>query len=48
MPARVAVPFPLSAKVTPSGKVPVSLKEGAGYPVVVTGKLPSDPAVNVV
>lgn len=34
VPERVAVPFPLSVKVTPVGKVPFSMKAGAGKPVV--------------
>jgi hypothetical protein len=38
----------LSTKVTPLGKAPVSLIAGAGDPVVVTVKLPSDPSKNEV
>ncbi len=40
VPARVAVPVPLSTKVTPLGNVPVTLRDGAGLPVVVTVKEP--------
>jgi hypothetical protein len=46
VPAMVAVPLPLSVKVRPVGEV-VQLKLGAGYPVVVTGKVPAVPAVKV-
>ncbi len=28
----VAVPFPLSVKLTPEGRVPVSLRQGWGHP----------------
>jgi hypothetical protein len=48
VPAKVAVPFPLSLKVTPLGRVPVSLSDGAGKPAVVTVKLPADPSLKVV
>jgi len=48
VPLRVAVPFPLSVKVTPLGRVPDSLSAGVGDPVVVTVKLPAVPTVNVV
>ena len=34
--------------VTPLGSVPVSVRDGAGAPVVVTVKLPAVPTVNVV
>ena len=37
----------MSAKVTPAGKVPVSLIDGVGLPVVVTVKVPAVPAVKV-
>ena len=30
VPARVAAPFPPAAKVTPAGRVPVSVRVGAG------------------
>jgi hypothetical protein len=39
VPARVAVPLPLSVKVTPDGSVPDSVMAGVGLPVVVTWKL---------
>ncbi len=48
VPASVAVPLPLSANVTPPGKVPVSLRLGVGEPVVVTVKLPAAPTVKLV
>ena len=48
VPDKVAVPLPLSTKLTPLGRFPVSLIAGAGVPVVVTVKLPSVPTVNVV
>ena len=47
VPDSVAVPSPLSAKVTPAGKVPVSLIDGVGLPVVVTVKVAAEPAVKV-
>ena len=48
LPAKVAVPLPLSVKVTPPGSAPVSLKvvaAGKWWPVV-TVKLPAVPTVN--
>ena len=42
------MPFPLSVKVTPEGKLPVSDRLGVGVPVVVTVKLPALPSVKVV
>jgi hypothetical protein len=39
----VAVPLPLSAKVTPEGSAPVSESDGVGVPVVVTVKLSEVP-----
>ncbi len=48
VPDSVAVPLPLSWKVTPVGKVPDSERLGAGYPEVVTVKLPAVPTVKVV
>ena len=51
MPARVAVPSPLSVKVAPLGKLPVSLINIValvGNPVVVTLKVPAFPTVKVV
>jgi hypothetical protein len=47
VPLRVPVPFPLSLNVTPAGRVPDSVSDGAGAPVVVTVKLPALPTVNV-
>ena len=43
----MAVPSRLSAKVTPEGRVPVSLIDAVGLPVVVTVKVPAEPAVKV-
>lgn len=48
VPEIVAVPLPLSLKVTPLGRVPVSVRLGVGEPVVVTVKLPALPVVKVV
>src|ERR1700683_4934346 len=49
VPASVAVPLPLSVKVTPLGRVaPVSDRVGSGKPVVVTVREPAVPALNVV
>ena len=48
VPATVAVPSPLSVKVTPVGRAPASLSAGAGYAVVVTVNVPGVPAVNVI
>ncbi len=48
VPARVAVPSPLSTNVTPVGNAPVSLSAGVGNPVVVTVNVPAVPVVNVV
>ena len=48
VPARVAVPLPLSTNVTPEGRAPVSESEGFGNPAVVTVKDPADPSVKVV
>ena len=47
-PAIVAVPLPLSVKLTPAGKLPTSLSVGVGVPDVITVKEPGVPAVNVV
>ena len=44
----MAVPSPLSTKVTPEGSVPLSLSAAVGVPVVVTVKLPAVPVVKVV
>jgi hypothetical protein len=43
VPAIVAVPSPLSVKVTPGGKPPVLVRVGVGLPVAVTVKLYADP-----
>jgi hypothetical protein len=48
VPARVAVPLPLSWKLTPLGRTPVSFSVGVGVPLAVTVNPPADPAVNVV
>lgn len=47
VPLRVAVPFPLSVKVTPAGRVPVSDSMGVGFPVVVTLNEPARPKVKL-
>jgi hypothetical protein len=47
-PAGVPLSRPPEVSVTPEGKVPVSLKVGAGEPVAVIVKLPATPTVNVV
>ena len=47
VPLRVAVPFLLSTKVTPVGSAPVSVRDGAGKPDVVTVNDPAPPTVNV-
>jgi hypothetical protein len=46
VPLSVPVPFPLSAKVTPFGSVPDSVRVGAGKPVVVTINVPGPPKAN--
>ena len=43
VPARVAVPFPLSVKVTPVGRRRSRDGAGSEYPVVVTVKVPAVP-----
>ena len=48
VPVSVAVPFPLSVKVTPDGSVPFSDKTQGGTPLVVTAKVPAWPTVKVV
>ena len=48
VPASVAVPSPLAVNVTPAGKTPLSVSEGAGEPVVVTVKEPGEFVVKVV
>ena len=47
VPAMVAVPLPLSVKVIPAGRAPVSVRAGAGSPVVVTVKLKGAPTMEV-
>ena len=47
MPAKVAVPSPLSLKVMPAGSDPVSVREGVGAPDVVTVREPAVPTVKV-
>ena len=47
VPARVAVPFPLSVKVTPAGSAPVSVRAASGVPVEDTVKVPAVPLVKV-
>jgi hypothetical protein len=47
VPEIVAVPLPLSWKVTVPGKLPTSVSTGTGAPVVVTENVPLAPAVNV-
>src|SRR5437879_1209932 len=46
VPLSVPVPLPLSAKVTPPGSVPDSVRAGAGKPVVVTINVPGPPKAN--
>lgn len=48
VPLRVAVPFPLSTKVTPLGRAPLLERLGVGYPVAVTVKLPFVPTMKVI
>src|SRR5271169_115280 len=48
LPARVPVALPLSVKVTPPGRVPLTARVGVGEPVVVTGKVNVLPTVAVV
>jgi len=48
VPPSVAVPFPLSLKVTPLGSTPASVRVAVGAPVVVTVKLPAVPTINVI
>ena len=47
VPERVAVPLPLLVKLTPLGKVPVSLSVGVGMPFEVTVNVPAVPVVKV-
>jgi len=48
VPPRVAVPLPLSTKVTPLGNAPDSERAGFGTPVVVTMKVEALPTVKEV
>ncbi len=48
VPASVAVPFPLSVKLTPLGSVPVAWRAGVGTPVEVTVNVSPLPIVKVV
>ena len=48
VPLNVAVPLPLSMKLTPVGRGPISDRVGVGEPEAVTVKLPKVPAVKVV
>ena len=45
-PPNVPVPLPLSVKKTPPGRAPVSVRLGAGNPVVVTENEPAVPTMN--
>lgn len=47
VPARAAVPLPLSVNVTPEGRAPVSDSTMVGLPAAVTVKLPAVPWVKV-
>jgi hypothetical protein len=47
VPARVAVPSPLSVKLSPAGNTPVRVIAGVGVPVVVTVNEPAEPTANV-
>jgi len=49
LPLIVAVPLWLSTNVTPAGNDPAGekLRDGTGYPVVVTVNVPNTPFVNV-
>ena len=48
VPERVPAPLPLSVKVMPDGKTPVSVSEGVGIPAVVTVKVLGVLSMNVV
>ena len=48
VPARVAVPLPLSVNVTPLGSAPVLLRLAVGVAVVVTVNVSGAPNANVV
>ncbi len=47
VPARLAVPLPLSTQLSPCGRAPASVNAGAGAPVAFTVKLNADPTVAV-
>jgi len=47
VPEIVAVPSPLSAKVTPGGRLPLADRAAVGNPVEVTVKLPAVPVTKV-
>src|SRR6266436_5177956 len=47
VPLSVPVPLPLSRKVTPAGKAPLSVMLGVGNPVVVTLNVPAVPTWRV-
>ena len=48
VPDRVAVPLPLSTKVTPEGRAPVLERLAVGFPLDPTVNVPALPAVKVV
>ena len=48
VPLNVPTPFPLSAKLTPDGSTPASVKAGVGKPVVITANDPGVPTTNAV
>src|ERR1041384_7065934 len=48
IPASFPLPFPLSVKVTPLGRAPVSVNVGIGKPLVSTANSPDVPTVNAV
>jgi len=48
VPAKVAVPLPLSVKAMPLGSAPLSLNEGDGDPAAVTVNVPGELTVKVV
>ena len=47
VPAMVAVPSPLSTRVTPEGRAPVSVMAAVGFPVEVTENVPGEPWVKL-
>ena len=47
VPARLAVPLPLSTQVRPCGRAPASVSAGTGAPVALTVKLKPEPVVAV-